>query len=236
MPNLKINHHSLRYLAYQTGLGYGTTSAAAPATETPLFRAVTTANQAFGTSVTANVPTGTADGDLMLLAVSVNGPGNPTATGWTHIVTVNTQEGANPNRLAIYKRTASSEPASYSITMDSSRNYWANIITWYSNTSQTLDVDVFASDAPADASASLVAPSVTTTVDNAAINCFYTVESSVSGTPDTGFTERWETSGVAANYLMSGEQASAGSTGTKTATNTASYRYGAATVAVIEVV
>src|SRR5688500_11767514 len=75
--------------------------------------------------VVVDRPTGTADGDLLILIAhgsvptnSGNAPGINTPSGWTLVDTtfLNSTIGARGNRIAVFSKVASSEPANYTIT------------------------------------------------------------------------------------------------------------------------
>lgn len=193
---------------------------AAATVELPLYRAQSTATSGFANSLVIAKPTGTVDGDLMLLQVSlatlqtINTP-----AGWTPVATVDQGEVSSDNRLAVFSRVASSEPASYTVTLGTFSNITLGIITWYSNTSQALVVDASATQVNTPATTNHVAPSVTTTIAKTALNCFYTLSNSNAGTEHAGMTERWDyPSGASESYLMTGDVESAGATGARTMT------------------
>lgn len=71
---------------------------------------------AIGTTSVCPVPTGTVNGDLLLMFSANSGPGaytNP--TGWT-LIQSQTKDGASDVEGACWYRIASSEPASYTLT------------------------------------------------------------------------------------------------------------------------
>lgn len=158
------------------------------------------------TTITVNVPSSTANNDLMILVVVSATAANTwtTPSGWT-------VWRASGNGRAIYYRTASSEPASYTVTQSGSSTASAYILS-YRNAS----IDVMGTlGSPADPS---VAPSITTTADDAYV--FYFVanpgQSSNTYSTPTGFTPLVsDTDGTApSSAIFYKVQATAGATGT----------------------
>jgi hypothetical protein len=180
----------------------------------PLLVNTTSAGQTTSsTTITVNVPSGTANGDLMILVVC-SGAGTTTWTtpsGWTLW-----SPTLDANGRAVFYRTASSEPASYTITQSISTTSNANILT-YRNAS----IDVIGAFSTSAASPS-VAPSITTTANNA--NVFYYVASpavaSCTYTTPTNFTPLVSDSDATApsSAIFTRVQATAGSTGTASST------------------
>jgi hypothetical protein len=105
-----------------------------------------TLNSAGTTSVTVNVPAGTADGHLLVTVIGIIGQETITApAGWTLI---GTQDAGANVRTAAYWRVASSEPASYNWSWTSSfkNSGW---IGAYSGVYTTDPIDDFDSDGTA---------------------------------------------------------------------------------------
>lgn len=180
----------------------------------PLLVNTTSAGQTTSsTTITVNVPSGTTNNDLMILLVSSSVGTNTwtTPSGWTLW-----SPSLDSNGRAIYYRTASSEPASYTITQSSSTTSNANILT-YRNAS----IDVIGAFSTSAASPS-VAPSITTTANNATV--FYYVASptvaSCTYTTPTNFTPLVSDSDATApsSAIFTRVQATAGSTGTASST------------------
>ena len=162
------------------------------------------------TTITVNVPSGTVNNTLMILLVTSAGTANnwTTPAGWT-------VWSANFNGRAIYYRTASSEPASYTITQSGSATSAAYILTYNNAT-----IDVMGSYGTA-ANPS-VAPSITTTANNATV--FYFVASGGQDTntysTPTNFTPLVSDLGPTrpCSAAFSRVQATAGATGTASST------------------
>lgn len=165
------------------------------------------------TTITVNVPSGTANGNLMILVVASSSGAITwtTPSGWT--VWNSTFQGR-----AIYYRTASSEPASYTITQSSSFTSSAYILTYRNAT-----IDVMG--AYSSSGSPSIAPSITTTANNATV--FYFVASptqtSCTYTTPTNFTPLVSDSDATApsSAIFTRVQATAGATGTASSTPTA---------------
>ena len=71
----------------------------------------------FGPNTTFSVPSGTADGDLMVLAITTGQNGATAPAGWTLLGYANSG-GGSCSTMYVFYRIASSEPASYSFPRD----------------------------------------------------------------------------------------------------------------------
>lgn len=89
------------------------------------------------TTVTNSVPTGVVDNDqLIWLAVGTIATAPTTPTGWSLEKSTTT----TGNGTFIYRRTASSEPASYNMTVTSAR--WTGLMLAYSGVDTQAPIDV----------------------------------------------------------------------------------------------
>ncbi|HLG04977.1 MAG TPA: autotransporter-associated beta strand repeat-containing protein, partial [Gemmatimonadales bacterium] len=191
------------------------------------FRAAAQAGVTSGaTSLVISKPSGTVEGDVMIAAVAVR-PNTATITapsGWTLIRRTN-NTNATANSQATYRKVAgSSEPSSYTWTLGSSPTGGAGgIMTFYGvNTASVVDVETGQTTANALTHA---APSVTTTESYDMVVTAHSFSSSATWTAPSGMTEGVDVAsnatpnavGIALemNYVV---QASAGATGSKTAT------------------
>jgi hypothetical protein len=162
------------------------------------------------TTITINVPTGTADGDL-LIAVLIGTSASAawtTPSGWTAGITLS-------QGRAVFYKTAASEPASYTFTFGQNVILQGYLLT-YRNAQWGVNGTIGALTTPADASA------ITTTVNNSVI--FYYV-STGSGTnitfsTPTGYTLLDSDSDltIPASAIFTTTQAIAGTTGTVSST------------------
>ncbi len=109
-------------------------------------------------SITVSTPSDIADGDLMLALVSMSAVSAP--AGWTLVTSITPTSGA---LLSIYKRIASSEPASYVWTGSAIASFAS--ITYFKNNSST-GINQTGSWYTRSSGTILVAPSVTTTMPN----------------------------------------------------------------------
>jgi hypothetical protein len=186
------------------------------------FRAAST-NATNTTSLSINVPAGTAANDVMIASIGLR-PATAsisTPSGWTLVRRVDNSGGVS---LAVFHRVAGSgEPASHTWTLGG-QTYAAGGIKSFSGVDTASPIDVENGQAT-PVSLSHATPSVTTTVANAMVVTAHTFATSTTWTAPAGMTEGFDVEfqpvpvnqGVSteANYVA---QAAAGATGTKTAT------------------
>jgi hypothetical protein len=179
------------------------------------FVAATSANNGAGaTTLVINKPTGVAQGDVMLAAVTAAGTGAPTTpSGWT---VVKSTSGTALRQATYYKVAGASEPASYSWSLGSSRAASGGIVD-YSGVNQTAPVDATATASGTSGNAE--AASITTSVANDRVLAAVSFATSTTVTADATTTERYDsssssTTGEAADFA----QATAGATSAKIAT------------------
>lgn len=190
---------------------------------TPTFRSATTKSgaNAKATSFVINTPAGVTDGDTLFLFV--NHMGSQTVTtpsGWNLVGAPTTGTGTSDDQVHIFSRTASSEPASYTISLGFS--YYNAAMLAYTGATETVEAmsntGVFG-----DTSTNLPAPSVTTLGANRLLLAFFGQNLFPTGTsnlqPPTGMTSRGASEDNNNTLLVAEEiVASAGATGTRTAT------------------
>lgn len=83
------------------------------------FQSATVLSIGASTTGTINVPSGTVDGDMLVMALVVEkGAENPTVSGWTVVASATTNPTFD-NLTRVWYRRASSEPANYTITIGS---------------------------------------------------------------------------------------------------------------------
>ena len=176
------------------------------------------------TSLAVNLPSGTAENDVMIAAISVR-PYTATITapsGWTLVRRVNFTT-LQTSSLAVYRKVATSSEASSFTWSFSGNTYAAGGIQSFSGVDTSNPVNVENGQGTSE-SLSHATPSVTTTVANAMLVTAHSFPSSTSWTPPSGMTEGFDvqygSSGgpgqsIEANY---GLQTVAGATGAKTAT------------------
>jgi hypothetical protein len=165
------------------------------------------------TTITINVPSGVANGDILVLMVMSNNATWTTPSGWTVWL-------ANSNNRAIYYRTASSEPASYTITQSASQTASACMVAC-----NDAAIDVMGTIS-ANASPS-VADSITTTANNAFVFDYIAVNSaSRTVTTPAGYTSlASDSDATSPSYaLIYTTQTTAGATGTLSVTVSGSMR------------
>lgn len=175
-----------------------------------------TANNGAGGNITINAPAGVADGNAMYLHVVLqNGSATVTTpSGWT----LDNGPTTNTVRSYLYRKVASSEPASYTITISSGTvEAVAEWAYWTGNDTTTMNDATTTSGTGTSATATI--PSITTVTDNAVQVGFIAFTGGTS-TPATGFVERWDSQGGGGvNTSTEGQditRATAGATGTAT--------------------
>jgi RHS repeat-associated protein len=177
------------------------------------------------TTLTINVPSGTALNDVLLASVSVR-PSSATIsapTGWTLVRRVDNTAGQTTS-LAVFRKVAgSSEGTSYAFDVSGAAYATGGIQAFFNvDTANPIDVE----NGQATASAlTHAAPSITTTVGNTVLVSSHTFATSTTWTPPTGMTEAFDTQfqpvaagqghSIEGNYA---EKAAIGASGTKTAT------------------
>ena len=170
--------------------------------------------------LTLNKPTGLSTNDVMIASIGFQ-PASASITpptGWTLVRRIdNTAQGAS-NSMATYRRVASSsEPASYTWTVNGVDYITGGIQAFYNiDTTNPIDIE---NGQPTPSSLSHSTPSVTTTVPNAMIVTAHALENSTTWTSPSGMTEGYDvnfgTHSIQGAYML---QAAAGATGVKTAT------------------
>lgn len=178
------------------------------------------------TSMSINVPAGTASGDVMVAAIAVK-PATVTLTppaGWTSINRVDQAAGDANAQEIFYHIATSSEPASYSWTFSVPPMSAAGGIISYRGVDTTVPVDVFSGNVTPSGT-SHTATGVTTTADNEMVISAHSFSSSETWSPPAAMTEEVDTASLTPSRAggISLEindvlQASAGATGNKTAT------------------
>lgn len=185
------------------------------------FKSINTANStAAVTQLTITVPS-VANGDGMLFAIAIRGGSNVTGLtlpGWNLVFETN--QGTN-NKLAVFSRTASSEPADYTITWTTAGSA-AGAIFVASGTDQATLVDTSGSQGNAS-STSVTAPTVTTATDGCLLVFFGSVAGATSWTAPGTMTERADvaSSGGSPNITFTAAEevlGASGATGTRVAT------------------
>jgi hypothetical protein len=167
------------------------------------------------TSLAVTKPTGVASGDAMLATLTATGSGALTPpAGWT--VVKDTTQGAAIRQITYYRVAGGSEGASYSWGLGSTRQASGGIID-YSGVNSTAPID--ASATASGASGNALAGSVTTSVANDQVIVASGFNINTTVTAPAGTTGQYaiaspSTTTEAADFT----QASAGATGTKTAT------------------
>lgn len=188
-----------------------------------------------GNSVSVNKPTGTATGDLLLLSISFEKGSDVsiTATGWTLVR--RTDQSTNVGMATYFRVAAADEATSYTFTLTQGPK-WSAAIARFTGVSVPASPATLQSvgNSSGTSSTSVVAPAITTTDPNAIVLAVYTNKKNSTYTAATGTTERFDvpnTGGLPSLMLATYPQATAASTGTKTATATDSEVWAAQQIA-----
>jgi len=166
-------------------------------------------------SLAITKPAGVASGHVMVATLTATAAGALTPpSGWT--VIQDTTQGTAIRQITYYRVAGSSEGASYSWGLGSTRQASGGIVD-YSGVNTTAPIDASAS--AKGASGNALAGSVTTSVANDQVIVASGFNITTTVTPPTGTTDRYHvtspsTSSEAADFT----QASAGATGSKTVT------------------
>jgi hypothetical protein len=137
------------------------------------IRAMTTATS-FGTTTTINLPAGTVNGDVLVMFISRNSTSATTATapaGWSTIFNTSATNGAS-----IFWKVASSEPASYTVTLGSTVNAGTVSLFTLANAAFTLSVTIRHSSATS--STPTMGTASTPTSDNSIVFSMVTLNNS----------------------------------------------------------
>jgi hypothetical protein len=162
------------------------------------------------TTITINVPTGTAQNDLLIAVLTAPAGATTwtTPSGWSVGIT------ASQGRTVFYKTASSSEPANYTFTSSASGTNQGYIFT-YRNARFGVGGTVSALASPA------VAPSITTTANNAVIFDVVAVGGvSITFSTPTGYTSLDSDSDATSpsSNVFTKTQVAAGATGTASST------------------
>lgn len=193
-----------------------------------------TANAA---TISINKPALTAQGDVLVAAITLGGIEAVTSPGWTLVSQL--QISASYSIAVLYLVAGASEPASYTFSVSTNRAMQGGIAA-YSGVDGSAPINTSASSNDAAASStSIPAPSVTTTVADCLICAIHTLTAGTTGdtlTPDATTAGRYQVQAggtIAKRPVLHTDfvQASAGASAVKTATSTLAGIHGALQVA-----
>jgi Right handed beta helix region len=190
----------------------------------PSFRAEAHTSYASGrTSTTVSKPTGTVDGDMMIMSIMAGSvdTGNILGTvppaGWTQIGTMHLVEDVLHTFMGywVYWKRASSEPADYTFTHTTGGvSSQAMIATYYDVRSVDDPIDAFAQGF-GNSGGTATAPGITTVSGNTElIYAGHNWDGTGTLAPPTGMTERFENY----LYLADEDRELAGATGSRSQT------------------
>ncbi len=167
------------------------------------------------TSLAITKPTGVVSGHVMVATLTATAAGALTPpSGWT--VIQDTTQGTAIRQITYYRVAGSSEGASYSWGLGSTRQASGGIVN-YSGVNTTAPIDASAS--AKGGSGNALAASVTTSVANDQVILASGFNITTTVTPPTGTTDRYHvTSPSTTSEAADFTQASAAATGSKTVT------------------
>jgi len=173
-----------------------------------------TANAA---SIAISKPSGTVEGDWLILHVCNRSTETVSCTGFTEVYSATV---GVIRETVLKKKAGSSEPSSYTVEAASGTPRWAAAIARITGGDSTDIIDVVGTAATGTDDAP-ISPSITTTVADALVMRFLTFDtSSGTYTLPSGLDEEWnadpDAGGRPEVVAASLEQASAGSSGTAT--------------------
>lgn len=154
----------------------------------PRFIASAASTFSSGNALTCTVPSGKTDGDIMIAAFTSDAGGGPTVTltGWTLI---QDSAGSTPSaRLVTWYRIASSEPATYQVTISGGAVAMVFGIAIFRPGNAT-QPDTSSQQINTASSANVDAATITPTVGSAVVFVGCSNNESVTFTPPSGYTE-----------------------------------------------
>jgi len=173
-----------------------------------------------------SVPSGTANGDVMLLGISQRGNFSalnfPAQTGWTLI---REDDEVTHFSQGLWYRVASSEPASYNFDASATPGRAAGSIMTFRGVDTASPIDAHGGQATSVANVNCVAPSISPVGSSDMLAGFFCTEfQGATFTPPTGMTEAYDGSSgagtsnsgcsIEATYQI---LSASGATGTRTA-------------------
>lgn len=192
------------------------------------FRAAAGAANTGGGSLTINVPSGTTNGDQMIMAICTTHPDTiSTPSGWT-LIGSRANSANNYPSLYVFSRTASSEPSSYTIT--SGTFYLAGgILSYYGGTG----LGAFTTNSGSGTTAT--ASSVTATANSLILSCFFEGDATSISLPSGDTSRVYEGTSGTTYFVRVTEHGpvTAGATSAKAATLGSSQSWVTATVEVL---
>ncbi|HSE81724.1 MAG TPA: Ig-like domain-containing protein, partial [Gaiellaceae bacterium] len=187
-------------------------------------RAAQTASTAASTSLTVTVPAGVEANDLLVAHIARSGNAAiNTPSGWT--AAGGTNNGSFLRQATFYRVADGSEPASYTWTWTVTQPAAGGMSAYY-GVKASSPLDVIGTAATGNNTTTVTAPSITTGANDALVVAFFSSNTNSAYSTATGMSERYEaaTSGGASIGSDDMSQVSAGATGNKTSTATASGR------------
>jgi RHS repeat-associated protein len=221
----------VRYIRDATDTIVGRTVTSAP-TATIAYRASATANNgnSGSTTIAINKPSGTQNGDVLIASIVVKPASIAPPSGWSLIARA--ESSGNIVTATYWHVAASGDPANWTWTFSSTAVAVA-AISGYSGVDPNNPIDATATSTINSAGTAHTAPSVVTTTANEQLINVFGVDNGPSFTPPSGSTERVDTANgtKAAIEVADANIATAGSTGTRTATSSSQAKSADQTIA-----
>lgn len=187
--------------------------------DTPHGLSISAVRNSGGTSPRSIATTGIEDGDIVLLATHMVDNVVPTMPAGFTLIDDSVQMGTSDG-IRVYYKIASGEPGSYSISWTGGNTSNNILLAVRSDTGRPLDIGAAASQTNSS-STNRDWPAITAPGGAYLLACFASLISNIASSPDSQMTEQSDTGGPRA-YLMTQLVTSSGSSGTRTATGTAS--------------
>jgi len=187
-------------------------------------RASQTATTTGATSLVINVPAGMQANDLLITHIARTGNGAiNTPSGWT--AAGGTNNGVFLRQATFYRVATASEPASYTWTWSGTEAAAGGMSTYYGAKASSA-LDLVGTAGTANNTTTVTAPGITTTANDALVLAFFASNTNSTFTTASGMTERHDVGTTGATSLATDDmtQVTAGATGNKTATASASGR------------
>lgn len=185
-------------------------------------------------STVVNKPACVTDGMLELMSVGVQGVDSgliiTPPSGWTQVL--QTQSATANKQYWVFRKIAAGEPASYTVSFNYAPDNTVIGVLGVSGVHGSTPVNVSGA-AVQTTSNSPQSPDVTTTSANTLLVYTGWVDHSSNFTPPSGMTEQLDVAGGLSFEMATVAQASAGATGTKTATTTGTAGHAAGAIVAV---
>ncbi|MEA5456674.1 PKD domain-containing protein [Sinomonas sp. JGH33] len=200
-----------------------TVNTAPPANGISVVGSTTTYSATAVGAVSITTPSGTAAGDVLVAAITVdlNSSMASVPAGWTAIVNglgVNSSSTSGARIYSYYHVMGSSEPSSYSWTLGTAVKWGAGLTAYRGvNNTTPLDTGVVTAVDTTYTATTITLPSITTATNGAMLIGGVGLDAATPGiSPPSGWTQLWQAAGGQISELADVVQANAGASGTAT--------------------